>query len=145
MADPQQLIGTSFTLERPYTISREKIAEFAQAIGDDNPAYQGDDPVAPPTIASVLVTKAWNAMFARPDFDLELKRMIHADQSFEWNRPIRAGDTFTITLVVDDLKKRGHLEYLTVSVHLVTLGGEEVAVSHSTLIHNRAAYGGEDA
>jgi acyl dehydratase len=143
MADPQLLIGTSFTLDRPYTVTREKIAEFAQAIGDPNPVYQGDAPLAPPTIVSVLVTKAWNAMFAHPDFDLELKRMIHADQTFEWNRPIKAGDTFNVTLVVDDLKKRGHLEYLTVSVHLVTLEGEEVAVSQSTLIHNRAAYGGE--
>ena len=33
-------------------VSAAKIAEFARALGDDNPAYAGDAPIAPPTFAA---------------------------------------------------------------------------------------------
>ena len=44
----------------PYEVSRAKIAEFAAALADANPAYCGPDAVAPPTFAAVLTAAAWS-------------------------------------------------------------------------------------
>lgn len=41
--------GRRYPAAPPYEVSRAKIAEFATAIRDDNPAYFSDSPIAPPT------------------------------------------------------------------------------------------------
>jgi acyl dehydratase len=137
--NPADLIGRTWPATQPYTVSREKIAEFARALADPNPAYQGDQAIAPPTLAAVIANQAWQALFDDPGLDVQLKRVIHADQQFEWTRPIRAGDTLVAAVAVEDLKVRGTTEFITLAVRLSTVEGEAVAVSRSSLIHNRPA------
>ena len=36
------MVGRSYTAAESYQVGREKIREFADAIGDANPAYRGD-------------------------------------------------------------------------------------------------------
>jgi len=131
------MIGRTFPPTPPYEVSRAKIAEFARALGDDNPAYFGDDPIAPPTFAAVLAAQAWDQMFADPELELELKRIVHTDQHFEWNRAIKAGDVIRSAVTLEDIRFRGLQEFITIAVHLVTVEGETVAISRSTLIHHR--------
>ena len=49
-------VGRRYPAAPPYEVSRAKIAEFATAIRDDNPAYFSDSPIAPPTFASASMT-----------------------------------------------------------------------------------------
>ena len=52
-------VGRSYPATKPYRVSRAKIAEFATALGDGNPAYFGADaPIAPPTFAAVFGAQA---------------------------------------------------------------------------------------
>ena len=51
-------VGRRYPAAPPYVVSRAKIAEFAEAVRDDNPAYRGDHPVAPPTFAAVIAAQA---------------------------------------------------------------------------------------
>ena len=46
--------GRTYDPAPAYRVSRAKIAEFARAIQDENPAYFGDHPIAPPTFAAVI-------------------------------------------------------------------------------------------
>ncbi|MFP5416982.1 MAG: MaoC family dehydratase N-terminal domain-containing protein [Actinomycetes bacterium] len=128
-------VGRTYPASEPYLVSREKIAEFATALGDANPAYAGPEPTAPPTFAAVLAAAAWGNLFEDPELDMELSRTIHADQRFEWTRQLRAGDEVTATLTVDKVRSRGTTAFVTVTVALATTAGDSVCTATSTLLH----------
>ncbi len=128
-------VGKTYPASSPYVVSREKIAEFAAALGDENPAYRGQEPIAPPTFAAVLAADAWGELFADEELALELRRTIHYDQRFAWTRPVRAGDALTATLTIDKVRTRGNAAFITVSVLVATTVGERVCVATSTLLH----------
>lgn len=128
-------VGRTYPATEPYLVSREKIAEFADALGEENPAYRGADPVAPPTFAAVLAAAAWGRLFEDAELDMSLSRTIHADQRFEWVRQLRAGDEVTATLTIDKVRARANTAFVTVTVALATVGGEEVCRAISTLLH----------
>ncbi|WP_454226501.1 FAS1-like dehydratase domain-containing protein [Propioniciclava flava] len=128
-------VGRTYPATRPYLVSREKIAEFARALGDDNPAYAGDRPQAPPTFAAVLAAQAWDALFSDPELDMKLAQTIHGDQRFAWRRPLRAGDEVVASLTIDKVRSRGASAFVTVSVALSTSAGESLVTATSTLLH----------
>ena len=134
--------GRRYPPTRPYRVSAEKIAEFAGALGgvdggDPNPAYRGEHPIAPPTFAAVIASRAWDALFDDPDLGLALRRTIHADQKFLWQRPLRDGDTVLATLTIDSVRTRGQFDWVGVRVDLDTTDGEHVCTATSTLLHTR--------
>lgn len=131
--------GRTYPPTAPYRVSAAKIAEFAAALGDRNPAYMGEAPEAPPTFAAVLGAAAWDALFSDPELELSLARVVHADQTFVWHRPLRTGDTVTGVLCIDKVRRRGAMEIVGVTVRLTTLDGEPVVESSSTFVHTRAA------
>jgi acyl dehydratase len=129
-------VGRSYPATAPYEVSRAKIAEFAAALGDaDNPAYAGDDPIAPPTFAAVLAAAAWDGLFDDPELGLSLSRTVHADQRFAWRRPLRAGDLVSATLTIEKVRVRGAAAFVTIAVVLSTTDGEELCTASSTLVH----------
>lgn len=128
-------VGRTYPPTAPYEVGRAKIAEFAAALGDDNPAYRGSDAVAPPTFAAVLAADAWGALFADPELDLELRRTIHTDQRFAWVRPLVSGDVVTATLTIEKVRTRGTAVWITLAVLLATTDGEPVCTATSNLLH----------
>ena len=127
--------GFSYPPTAPYAVTAGKIREFAAALGDPSDAYAGDAPVAPPTFAAVLAADAWGALCADPANELQLKRTIHYDQKFAFQRPLRAGDVVVATLTIDKVRVRGEAAFITVSVLLATTAGEPVCTATSTLLH----------
>jgi len=135
-------VGRSYPPTPAYRVSREKIAEFASALGgsgggDANPHYAGQAPVAPPTFAMVIGSRAWQCLFDDPELDLALRRTVHADQRFEWTRPLREGDDVTAQLTIEKVRSRGATDVVGVRVELRTVQGESVCTAYSQLIHTR--------
>lgn len=130
--------GRAYPPAPAYRVSRAKIAEFAAALGDDNPAYRGETPIAPPTFAAVIAAQAWDALFSDDELGLALHRTMHGDQSFEIRRPLREGDDVVATLTIERVRNRGQLDIVSVVVDLV-VDGEQVCASRSTLMHTREA------
>lgn len=128
--------GRTYPPAPPYRVSRAKIAEFAGALGDDNPAYAGEDPIAPPTFAAVIAAQAWDALFSDEELGLALHRTIHGDQSFDIKRPLAEGDDVIATLSIQRVRNRGPLEIISIVVDL-DVDGETVCSSRSTLMHTR--------
>lgn len=129
-------VGRTYPATAPYQVSRAKIAEFAAALGDaTNPAYNGQDPIAPPTFAVVLSSAAWDAMFADPELGLSLSRTVHVDQRFTWRRPLRAGDEVSATLTIEKVRARGATAIIAIAVELATSAGESLCTATSTLMH----------
>lgn len=120
-------------------MSRAKIDEFAAALGDDNPAYAGHHPIAPPTFAAIIAAQAWGPFFDDPDLDLALQRTMHADQRFDYTRPLRAGDEVVATLVIVKVRNRGATDMITILVEIETTSGDPVCSATSTLLHTREA------
>ncbi len=135
MAITEAHVGTSYPPTPPYLVTAAKVTEFARALGDDNPAYAGDEALAPPTFAVVLASAAWDAMFADPALELQLSRTVHTDQRFSWERPLRVGDVVTAALTIEKVRARGATAFLTVAVRLVDAAGAPVCTATSTLLH----------
>ena len=129
-------VGRTYPATRPYLVSREKIAEFARALGDDNPAYFADSPIAPPTFAAVIAAHAWEALFGDEELGLALNRTMHTDQGFTFHRPLRAGDVVHAQLGIEKVRNRGNLDMITVVVDLV-VEGETVCEARSGLMHTK--------
>lgn len=124
-----------------YEVGREKIREFAEAIGDDNPAYRDasaaralghGDVVAPPTFAMIPVLRGFDVLM--DDLGVEYSRVIHVDQRFVHTRPIQAGDTLLTTTTVDSVKSRAGSHFLGIRCDVATESGEHVCTATSTLL-----------
>lgn len=137
----EQHVGRTYPPTAPYEVSAAKIAEFARALGDDNAAYSGDSPVAPPTFVAVIAAASWDALFDDAELDIALHRVVHADQRFDYLRPLRAGDRVQAVLSIGKVRVRGEVDIIGVSVDVETVGGEHVCSASSTFYHSHASQG----
>jgi acyl dehydratase len=83
----------------PYEVSRVKIMEFAEAIGDPNPVYRDlaaarlagyCDVIAPPTFAVVGALPASIAAAREVFAGAGSPIIVHVEQRFDYARPIQA-------------------------------------------------------
>jgi acyl dehydratase len=131
----------------PYLVTREKIAEFADAIGDPNPAYRSveaaralghSDVVAPPTFPVVVGAAAQQAVWADPGLGLDWARVVHGEQTFEHGRPLVAGDLLEAVATVERIRTMAGNDLVTVRVDLRTPGGEQVCAARSMVVARAA-------
>jgi acyl dehydratase len=132
------MVGRSYSAAGTYQVGREKIREFAAAIGDPNPAYSGADAVAPPTFAFVVAGSALEQLLGDEELGLRLDRIVHGAQKFSYTRPIKAGDEIAATATITTVRKAGDVEVIMYETALTTVDGEAIATSTSTISHNRA-------
>lgn len=99
MALDQSFVGRTYPPTAPYEVGREKIREFAEAVGDANPAYTDaeaakalghPDVIAPPTFVFSITFKAAYQVVQDPQLGLDYSRVVHGDQKFAYRRPVRA-------------------------------------------------------
>src|SRR5690348_18184417 len=92
-----------------YAVGREKIKEYARAVGETNPVHldvdaaraQGHaDVVAPPMFAVVYSAPSVGPPIFDPDIELNFAMMVHGGQVFEWGPLVIAGDEVTTTTTV---------------------------------------------
>lgn len=149
MALNPAFIGRTYPAGPSYLVGREKIREFARAVGDDNPAYHDPDAaralghpdvIAPPTFAIVLSLEAANAALFDPELGLDYSRVVHGEQSFSYTRPIVAGDELIVTTVIENIRSMAGNDMITTKGTITTVAGEAVAVATSMLVSR-----GEDA
>lgn len=131
--------GRTYPPTEPYRVTAEKIAEFAAALGDDNPAYAGEQPIAPPTFAATIAAQAWQALWDDSELELELSHVVHGDQRIDHVRPLRAGDLVTARLRIDSVRIRGAVDMIKSSMMLETTAGEDVCTAAATFLHTREA------
>ena len=103
-----------------YEVGREKIREFANAVGEDNPAYREReaareagfrDVVAPPMFAVVYSAGAMGPAILDPELGINLMMMLHGSQEFVWGEPVCAGDTITTTATFKDTREESGRTY----------------------------------
>jgi acyl dehydratase len=98
-----------------YAVGREKIKEYAAAVGETNPIHLDPeaargagygDVVAPPMFAVVYSAPAMGPAIMDPEVGINLPAMVHGGQEFAWGRPVVAGDEITTTASVKEIYER---------------------------------------
>lgn len=126
----------------PYLVGRQKVREFATAIGDANPlchdlavarAAGYLDLVAPPTFAILLHFAAMDPAINDPGLGLDYSRLVHGTQEFHYRRPIVAGDALISVATIEQIRVRGGHDFLTVRAD-IEAGGAHVVTTRSVVI-----------
>lgn len=143
MALDQSFVGRTYPPTQPYEVGRVKIREFAEAVGDLNPAYLDaeaakalghPDVIAPPTFPVVISMPAVNQVVDDPALGLDWSRVVHGDQRFDYTRPMRAGDRIECVVSVESIKSLAGNDMITLATELRTVEGEPVCVSYAMLV-----------
>ncbi len=119
MAVNAQAIGKTYE-PTTYAVGREKVREYASAVGETNPLYFDveaaraagyTDVVAPPMFAVVYAGRAIGPALFDPEVGIDFANMLHAGQEFEWGPVVVAGDQITTTLTVKSIEERGGMGF----------------------------------
>ena len=117
-----------------------KIREFARAIKDPNPAFAGDAPLAPPTF--LMTSQHWmepGSGGGPRGVKLDMRRVLHGEQEFDYVKPIRAGELLTVRSRTKDIFEKdgsrgGKMLFMVMESEYRNRQGEVVAYSRSTTI-----------
>jgi acyl dehydratase len=82
-----------------------------KAVGDDQ--GEGAPLVAPPTYGMVYGYDAYRQLWQDPVVSLDVGHLVHGEQSFSLQRPVRVGDRITTTGKITGISSRGPVELVT--------------------------------
>src|SRR5213595_1557761 len=97
---------------KTYAVGREKVREYANAVGVTNPLHLDveaaraagyADVVAPPMFAVVYSAPSVGPPIFDPDIGINFAMMVHGGQEFEWGQPVVAGDEITTATSIKDI------------------------------------------
>jgi acyl dehydratase len=147
MPIPAILLGRSYGPYR-FTVGLEHLRDFVAATGMGVPGRLFRTPppaphpwtwdeqaaaaspwgglVAPPAFASTFAVEPFAAACADPALGIDVRRLVHGEQEFEFLGPIRPGDVLTTSGELTDLKVRGRLEIFQITTTSVNQRGETV-------------------
>ena len=115
MAVNEDAIGKSYP-PVTYQVGREKIREYAHALGITNPVHHDReaavaagfrDVVAPPMFCVVYSAPALGPAVVDPEVGINLATMVHGAQEFVWGEPVCSGDEITTEIEVTEIYERG--------------------------------------
>ncbi len=103
-----------------YAVGREKVREYAHAVGETDERYLDPeaaraagfaDVVAPPMFAAVYCTPAIMPALFDPEVGIDFARLVHGAQEFTWHAPVVAGDEITTEAELEESSERGGLRF----------------------------------
>ena len=148
MALNPEYAGRVYGPGEPYEVSRVKIADFADAIGEPSELCRDreaavkagyPDVIAPPTFAVIIDQRSIKAVVTDPGLGLDYSMVVHGEQSFAHARPLHAGDVVVTTTTVESIRALGAMSMMTTSTDVSTVDGEHVCTAKSTLVERGAS------
>ncbi|HKZ75125.1 MAG TPA: MaoC family dehydratase N-terminal domain-containing protein [Actinomycetota bacterium] len=117
--------------ETTFTVDAERVARFREALGG------GRDDV-PPTFATAAEFTVFPAIVSDPELGLDFTRVVHAEQEYEWRRPLRVGETLTVRARIASIRQKAGTGFLTIRSELVGADGDVAVLAWATLIERAA-------
>ena len=127
------LAGRTFPPTAPYTVTEERVREFAAATGS---SYDGGP--APVTFPIVVAFGAMTALMEDPHVGISLHRVVHGEQRFTYTRPVKVGDELSAALTVDSLRQIGGADIIGTRSEVTDSDGKPVCTAFATLVHRSA-------
>ena len=147
MALNPEYAGRVYGPGEPYEVSRVKIADFADAIGEPSELCRDreaaikagyPDVIAPPTFAVIIDQRSIKAVVTDPGLGLDYSMVVHGEQSFSYSRPLHAGDVVVATTTIEAIRSLGAMSMLVTSTCIDTVDGEHVCTAKSNLVERGA-------
>lgn len=89
----------------------------------------------PPTIVTVPEIEAGlDQVVSDPRLGIDLSRVLHAEQEYQWSRPVLVSETLTASATIESVRDKGGMRFLILRTEVVDEAGEPVAAGRSTLI-----------
>ena len=126
-----------------YAVGREKVREYARAVGETNPLHTDleaaraaghADLVAPPMFAVVYTSPAIGPAMLDPEVGIDFARMVHGAQEFVWGPLVVAGDEISTEVEVADVSERGGMGFFVFETRSDNGRGERVCTGTWTCI-----------
>jgi acyl dehydratase len=143
--------GRVYPPSPPYEVGREKIREFADAVGAAHPAHRDPtvaralgypDVIAPATFAIIVTMSAADVVVYDPQLGLDYSRVVHRDQRFDQRRPIHAGDILRVTVTVEAAKLVAGNAMLSTRGDVYGDDGDLITSAYATLVARATAAAG---
>ncbi len=118
-----------------YEVGKEKIREYAFAVGEDNPVYFDReqakaagfrDVPAPPMFAVVYSAGSVGPAVLDPEVGINFPMMVHGSQEFVWGEQVCAGDEITTETTVKEIAERGGMGFYVFESVSRNQDGQEV-------------------
>jgi acyl dehydratase len=118
-----------------YAVGREKVKEYASAVGETNPLHLDpaaaratgyDDVVAPPMFAVIYQSPAVMPGIFDPEVGINFAMMVHSGQDFRWERVVVAGEELTTRARVSNIEEKGGMGFYDFEVVTQDAGGATV-------------------
>jgi len=142
LAIDRKFIGKKYE-PTEYEIGREKIKEYANAIGDNNPLYHkreagkeskyGDN-IAPPTFAVVHAGAPVGKVLMDGELSLNLMMLVHGEQDFEFGEVVKPGDVITTDCEIGDIYEKKGKDFLVVKTESKNQRGDMVVRATWTFV-----------
>ena len=142
MSSSTETIGKTYP-PTVYAVGREKVREYAAAVGETNPLYLDvqaarragyADVVAPPIFAVVYAGRAVMQGIFDPELGIDFAHLVHGSQEFRWGPLVVAGDEITTTAAVKDVSARAELRFYVFESVSTNQRGETVCTGTWTNI-----------
>lgn len=126
-----------------YAVGREKIREYAHAVGETNPLHLDPetaraagyrDVVAPPMFCVVYSSPSVVPVLFDPEVGINFAMMVHGGQEFVWGPLVVAGDEITTTVSVQSIDERMGNGFYVFESQSVNQDGETVCTGTWTNI-----------
>ena len=132
-----------------WDVEKGRIRFFAEVIGATDPIYFDASAaqaagyrnvVAPPTFIFGAESDSGVLMTLLDTLKIDLRKVLHGEQRFDYHAPVCAGDTLRFQTRVADIydKKGGALEFVVNDSKVTNQLGEHVADLHSVIVVRHA-------
>jgi len=145
----KSVIGKEYP-EFSFEVEKGKIREFATAIGDESPVFYDEKAAKEAGFEGLALPPSFPTVFANfgglmhnvmDDLKLDLAKILHGGQEYEYFGKIKPGDTVTgkvkIANVFEKTGKSGTMDFVVMETTYTNQSGEKVVVDRSTLIQRR--------
>ena len=142
MAVNTNAVGKSYA-PTVYAVGREKVKEYALAVGETNPLHLDPeaaraagfrDVVAPPMFCVVYCGQSMGPAIFDPEVGINFALMVNGGQEFVWGPLVVAGDEITTTVSVKSIEERAGNGFYVFESQSVNQDGETVCTGTWTNI-----------
>ena len=132
MALNQAFLNRSYPSKETFKVTKDQIDDFAKSIGDSN-SYVSDGFASPTFLISIQMGAMQVALFD-PELGLDWNKVVHGEQSFEYKKPVKAGDELSFISTIEDIKTKVGNDFITIRSDVKDLNNKDVATLRATLI-----------
>ena len=143
----QALKGKEYQ-EVSFTVERDRVVQFADAIGEDNSVFRDaeatkseeyGEQLAPPTFVTVMQIMTSGQVVLDQELGLNYALVVHAEQEYDWRRPVQVGDVLSAVPRIADIYSKGPNEFLVIEADIKDTSGQTVVVARTTLLSRGTA------